>query len=200
MMPALLNNYWICSAGCEDGPVPVKVLFNVHSTVLHRFATKTPPDALLVTKSATHSTKSTTVEPLGAPRCEYCSAPALWQDDDTQPVRRVPNLTAELLHQHNPSDPFVQFSGAYPPEGLVAELIDNGWARPEWYSADLRFPDDIDLSGIETDTFELPPIYDGNTYVDRTECDDQVLALRTICTAWGIPLAGPRRRTLAESM
>jgi hypothetical protein len=190
---------WTCSESCAHSrglPVPIAVDFNETAVVRLLFGARTrDPKGEDVPHGGTKIV-SQQREPRGAPRCSYCEASALWQEGEETPIRRIADLTAEMLYQHNEHVPFVQFRGAYVPSDLVDELVSCGWKRPDWYSADLSIPQEFLLDGLDTDTFELP-------YILRSEieaAEPMLTALRATCVKWGVPLAGPRRRTLAEQL
>ena len=195
------TKYWTCSARCVDGRVGVTQMFRIESVVVRSYGAAHPRNILTADRGSSSRVIESRDERLGFPKCEKCGAPALWVRGETMPVRRVDNLTAEVQYSHAPADPFVQFFGAYPTKELADELIAAGWKRPDWYSEDLRMPASYDLTHIETDTFDLPqPTDHKGRAVRRVECAKEIEALFAICESWGIPLAGPRKRTLAESM
>ncbi len=197
---------WICSAPCQRSrslPVAITVDFNETAVVRLLFGPRVRvPEGKDVPHGGTRIVEQHR-EPAGPPLCSYCDSPALWQEGGETPIRRIAGLTAELLYQHNEHEPFVQFRGANIPEGLVAEIIAGGWVRPDWHNADLKIPAEFLRDDVDTDTFEMPVILgDDGLYVHRTgeAAAPLITALRTTCASWGIPLAGPRHRTLTESM
>jgi hypothetical protein len=197
-------SHWTCSVGaaggCVDDPVPVNQTFHVNQVIVYSFDFATPRGLL----GRGHGTAQRVVEEaserLGHVKCEYCGGPALWQGGEARPVRQVADLTGEVLHLGNRADLFVQFRGAYLPDELFKEFHSAGWRRPEWYDPADKIDDDYVTDTTETDTIDLPILYVRGVWVPRVECVKEIEALFAICEAWGIPLAGPRQRTLAESM
>jgi hypothetical protein len=140
------------------------------------------------------------VSPRGAPRCYSCRAPALWQDEGAEvPVRRVPGLTAEFIYSHSPESSWLQFFGVYITDDLMGQLAQLGWTEPE-FADEVRMPDDVLTPETETTTLNQPAgsaLFGGQT---PDEGLPRLDATRRILAACGVPLAGPRMRTLAESM
>ncbi len=200
-----MPEHWICSVGkaggCTDAPVNVAQTFHVATIEKHSFNHYTPRYLIQDNKSASIETLGWQVERLGNPKCECCGGPALWQAGEERPVRRVPDLEGELLHQGNPADLFIQFLGAYLPDELADVFLLAGWVHQDGWNKDLRIEDQYVGEFTLTDTLVLPLQRDHERKpLPRVECAKEVEAMFAICQAWGIPLAGPRQRTLSESM
>ena len=194
------DHYWVCSAGCIDDRIGVNQAFRVAGLNTNSYIAIATREMITAGRGVVREVEVLSDEPVGFPTCIRCGAPALWKSGDERPTRKVPGLTAELLYQHSPAEPFVQFRGAYLPTALLVELLSRGWRRPSWYTSELTYPDDVDISALDTDTLVLPDLVVDGVWTPREECDAEREALIAICDAWGIPLAGPRRRTIEESM